>query len=155
MASGADDRPSQPSPLLIPPEIVAAMVDHCRREAPLECCGLLGGNAPAVATIHPLRNVEASPTRYLADPRDVIAAVVALRGRGSEIVAIYHSHPEWAAVPSRVDLETNYYGDLPRIIVSLLGPVPEVRAWRLGPDSFEEVPWHEPPSGVVSAGPTD
>lgn len=155
MASRAGDPTTMPGPLLIPPEIVQAMVDHCRREAPLECCGLLGGKPPAVTSIHPLRNVEASPTRYLADPRDVIDAVVTLRGLGSEIVAIYHSHPEWAAVPSRVDLETNYYGELPRIIVSLLGSEPDVRAWRLGPDSFEEVPWRSPPGGVVSTGPTD
>lgn len=144
-----------PRTLLIPPEIVAAMVDHCRREAPLECCGLLGGHPPSASSIHPLRNVEASPSRYLADPQDVIAAVQDLRKRGAEIVAIYHSHPAWTAVPSRVDLETNYYDDLPRIIVSLLGPEPEVRAWRLGTDSFEEIPWEPAPPEIVSGGPTD
>lgn len=155
MATEPDDPRPRPSPLLIPTEIVAAMVDHCRREAPLECCGLLGGNPPEVSSIHPLRNVEASPTRYLAEPRDVIDAVVALRARAAEIVAIYHSHPAWTAVPSVVDLETNYYGDLPRIIVSLLGDTPDVRAWRLGPDSFEEVPWQPSPAGVAGPGPID
>ena len=117
------------------------MVAHCLREAPLECCGLLGGVAPRVSSFHPLRNAAASETRYDADPHDLIDAVVALRERGAEILAIYHSHPRWEAVPSQTDLRENHYGPVPRIIVSLLGEVPDVRVWRLDPDSYEELPW--------------
>ena len=35
-----------PVPLLIPADIHDAMIAHCLREAPLECCGLLAGIAP-------------------------------------------------------------------------------------------------------------
>jgi proteasome lid subunit RPN8/RPN11 len=128
--------------LEIPREIHDAMVAHCQREAPLECCGLLGGIAPLVSSFHPLRNAAASEVRYLADPQDLIESVVALRQQGAEILAIYHSHPRWAAIPSRTDLEENHYGLVPRIIVSLAGETPTVRIWR-----FEEVAWRivEPP----------
>src|SRR5262249_53514232 len=108
--------------LEIPRVLHDAMVAHCLREAPLECCGLLGGVPPLVSSFHPLRNAEASETRYLADPNDLIKAVVALRERGAEILAIYHSHPRWPAIPSRTDLRENYYGPVPRIIVSLHDP---------------------------------
>ncbi|HEX8199949.1 MAG TPA: M67 family metallopeptidase [Isosphaeraceae bacterium] len=131
-----------PGTLLIPRAIHAAMVDHCRRDAPLECCGLLGGVPPRVTSIFPLRNALASATRYTADSRDLIAAVQALRAQEARILAIYHSHPRWAAVPSRTDLAENHYGDVPRIIVSLLAEPPEVRVWRLDPDSYQELPWH-------------
>jgi proteasome lid subunit RPN8/RPN11 len=117
------------------------MVAHCLREAPLECCGLLGGVPPTVSSIFPLRNALASETRYTADSRDLIAAVQALRAQGAQILAIYHSHPRWAAVPSATDLAENHYGDVPRIIVSLRHERPEVRVWRLDPDSFQELPW--------------
>jgi [CysO sulfur-carrier protein]-S-L-cysteine hydrolase len=130
-----------PVPLLIPRAILGAMIAHCLREDPLECCGLLCGVPPEVASIYPLRNVLASETRYAADPRDLIAVDRELRAGEAQILAIYHSHPRWAAVPSRTDLEQNYYGDLPRIIVSLLGERPEVRAWRLDAVSYEELPW--------------
>ena len=129
------------SPLLIPIPILDAMVDHCRREAPLECCGILGGVDRRVSSFHPLRNTDASEIHYQADPRDLIQAVTALRARGAEILAIYHSHPRWAAIPSRTDLRENYYGDVPRIIVSLLNETPEVRVWRLDPDAYEELAW--------------
>ena len=81
----------------------------------------------------------ASPTRYLADDRDLISAVTTMRGAGEAILAIYHSHPKWPAIPSRTDLEQNYYGEVPRIIVSLLDHPPSVRAFVLSPDSFREI----------------
>ena len=58
-----------------------------------------------------------------------------------KILAIYHSHPRCEAIPSRTDLRENYYGAVPRIIVSLLDETPDVRIWRLDPDSYEELPW--------------
>jgi proteasome lid subunit RPN8/RPN11 len=118
------------------------MVNHCQAEAPRECCGILGGDSPRVASIHPLRNQAAHPeTRYDADPRDILDAYRTLRQRGHAFLAIYHSHPQWEAVPSQTDLATNYYGDLPRIIVSLLTDPPEVRVWRLDPQSYVELSW--------------
>ncbi len=77
-----------------------------------------------VSSFHPLRNAASSETRYDADPRELIDAVVSLRQRGAEILAIYHSHPRWAAIPSRTDLRENHYGTVPRIIVSLLDEIP-------------------------------
>lgn len=129
------------SPLEIPRDLHDAMVAHCVREAPLECCGLLGGFGPRVASFYPMRNAAASETRYYADERDLIAVQLALRDRGEDILAIYHSHPRWEAVPSKADLSENHYGPVPRIIISLLKEVPVVRVWRLDEDSFEELPW--------------
>ena len=39
--------------LEIPAQILEAMVAHCLREAPLECCGILGGVFSRVSSIHP------------------------------------------------------------------------------------------------------
>jgi proteasome lid subunit RPN8/RPN11 len=128
-------------PLEIPRDLHDAMVAHCQREAPRECCGILGGIPPRVSSLFPLANAAASETRYDADPRDLINAVVSLRQSGAEMLAIYHSHPRWPAVPSRVDLEENHYGLLPRIIVSLATATPEVRVWALDRESFRELPW--------------
>jgi [CysO sulfur-carrier protein]-S-L-cysteine hydrolase len=132
---------SQARPLEIPRDLHDAMVDHCKRESPLECCGILGGISSRVRSFHPLRNELASETRYFADARELLAAHVALRECGEEILAIYHSHPRWQAAPSQTDLAENYYGPCPRIIVSLSGDSPEVRVWQLEPDSCQEIPW--------------
>ena len=127
--------------LTIPWDIHHALVAHCAMDAPLECCGILGGVFPDVSLFYPLTNSEASETRYNADPRDLIRVDRDLRAREAEILAIYHSHPRWKAVPSQTDLATNYLGPIPRIIVSLLDDPPVVRAWRLDTNSYEEIPW--------------
>lgn len=128
-----------PDQLLIPANIVDMMIAHCLRENPLECCGLLGGVPPRVSSFHPLRNVAASETRYTADPQQLVEAWRWLREHQAQILAIYHSHPRWEAVPSNTDLKENYWGDTPRIIVSLLTDPPVVRVWRLDPESFTEL----------------
>jgi proteasome lid subunit RPN8/RPN11 len=140
-------------PLEIPRDLHDAMVAHCLREAPLECCGILGGVAPRVSSFFPLGNAAASETRYDADPRDLINAVVSLRQRGADMLAIYHSHPRWPAIPSRVDLEENHYGPLPRIIVSLQGPATEVRIWLLERETYRELPWRIIEPAGENAGP--
>jgi [CysO sulfur-carrier protein]-S-L-cysteine hydrolase len=133
---------AEPEALEIPRDILDAMIAHCVREAPLECCGILGGVAPPLVTsIYRLRNESRSETRYSADPHDLINTQLELRRRGEDILAIYHSHPRWDAIPSRTDLAENYYGEVPRIIVSLLTDSPDVRVWRLDPDSFNELRW--------------
>jgi proteasome lid subunit RPN8/RPN11 len=136
-------------PLLIPADLLELMLDHCRREAPLEGCGILGGIFPLVSSFHPLRNAAASPTRYDADPRDIIAANRRLRERHEQYLAIYHSHPQWEALPSRADLERNFYGLTPRLIVSLLHEPPDVRLWRLYRTSYRELAWKAVPPGVA------
>lgn len=132
---------SQRDVLTIPADIHDAMLAHCLMDAPLECCGILGGVSPHVELFYPLANADASETRYNADPRDIIRALQDMRAREAELLAIYHSHPQWPAVPSKADLALNYYEETPRIIVSLLTSPPKVRVWRLRPDSFEELPW--------------
>jgi proteasome lid subunit RPN8/RPN11 len=121
----------------------ASMVEHCRREAPREACGLLGGAAPRATTCYPMRNIARdAERRYDADPKDLIAAVQDMRANGTEILAIYHSHPKWRAEPSTSDLALNYYEDVPRIIVGLLDPTnPDVRVWRLSRRAYQELPW--------------
>lgn len=131
-------------PLHIPGAILADLFDHARAVAPRECCGLLGGQGLRVDSIHRLRNADGhqqAETHYCADPSDLITAVRAIRDRGAEVVAIYHSHPRWAAVPSKTDLRENYWGATLRPIVSLLTDAPTLRVWRLAEDSFAEVPW--------------
>lgn len=102
---------------------------------------MLSGSGGRVSTLHPLQNAARSETRYVADSGELIQAVRAIREAGTEILAIYHSHPKWKAIPSLTDLRENYYQDVPRIIVSLLDDIPDVRIWRFLAESYEELVW--------------
>jgi proteasome lid subunit RPN8/RPN11 len=125
--------------LEIPASLFDAMIAHAKQESPMECCGLLAGRHSSVSRIFPLRNELGSPVTYSADPRDLFAAYREMRESDLELVAIYHSHPTSEARPSRIDLAENYYGEVPRVIVSLASPKPVVRAILLYNNHFQEV----------------
>lgn len=126
--------------LRIPDPIVRAMIDQARREAPIECCGLLGGVGERVRSIHPLINEAASSTEYLATV-GLFEPMKRMRRLGEELLAIYHSHPASAAVPSRVDLKRNLYPGTVHVIVSLAEREPSMRAYLLEGASYREVAW--------------
>ena len=114
-------------PFVIPRALFDGMRAHAAAEHPRECCGLLAG-AHGATHRYPLRNALASETEFLSEAADMIAAVKDMRANGTRILAVYHSHPASAPVPSKKDIERNYARDVLSVIV---GPGGEVRAWRI------------------------
>jgi len=124
------------------------MLAQARAELPNECCGLFAGRLDAegrcgkVEQRYPLVNAAASPREYLSEPAGMFAGFKDWRDRGLELLAIYHSHPSSAPIPSRTDLERNCYGpDVIDLIIGLHGAEPVVRAWRLTNDDYREADW--------------
>ena len=153
---------STPFQLIVPRPIYDDMIAQARSELPNECCGLLVGqvqesgvrgqesgarghesDTPFVTVVrrYALVNATASQTEYLSDPRSMFEAVRDMRGLGLEIVAIYHSHPTSAPVPSRTDLERNYSPDVMNFIISLQDRDPQMRGWWLEEHNFREADW--------------
>jgi proteasome lid subunit RPN8/RPN11 len=131
--------------LWLPQHLFNDMVDHARRELPCECCGLLAGVAEGqlgrVVERYALVNALASGREFESEPRSMFAAMRAMHKRGLDVLAVYHSHPTSAPVPSRTDLERNYSPDVVNVIVSLAGEAPTVRAWWLTDADYREAEW--------------
>ena len=133
--------------LCIPNPIYAAMLAQATTVLPAECCGLLAGHLRddgAVAEVthrYPLLNALASPTEFLSDPQSMFAAIKDLRIHGTEVLAIYHSHPTSAPIPSRRDLERNYSESVMNLIIGLVGEEPEMRGWWLTATEYREGRW--------------
>ncbi|MGA1368770.1 MAG: Mov34/MPN/PAD-1 family protein [Blastocatellia bacterium] len=133
--------------LTVPLPIYQALMAHALREAPWECCGLLGGVGEAVQSCHPLTNRALTPqTHYFASPEDLFPAMRSLREAGETLLAIYHSHPVGDPFPSETDLELAFY---PQVVYLIVGPLhpepgfsaspPEVRGFLLGGPEVQEV----------------
>lgn len=132
--------------LLLPAQLYIDMLAHAQAELPNECCGLFAGVIEGeVGLVHkryPLVNESASPREYLSDAESMFAAFKDWRHNQLELLAIYHSHPTSAPVPSRTDLERNAYGpEVIDLIVGLAGSDPTVRAWRLTNRDYREAEW--------------
>jgi proteasome lid subunit RPN8/RPN11 len=112
---------------------VDEIVNHARREAPSECCGLIGGNSTSLQTIYPLRNIASEPlVTYEAAPEDLFTAQRAMRERGEQLLAIYHSHPRSKdPEPSATDVRLAYYPTAVYLIVGLGDREPCLRAFRI------------------------
>jgi proteasome lid subunit RPN8/RPN11 len=103
----------------IPQIIYQGMLDHARREWPLECCGILSGKEKTVEKVFQLKNTEESPVQYSMSPRDQLRVFEEMEKESIEMIAIYHSHPHTIPFPSETDVKLAFYPDVSSIIISL------------------------------------
>lgn len=126
----------------LPLALRAELFTHARQQAPLECCGLLGGhrnkNTWRARRVYQLVNEAHSTTEFLA-LEGLIAPFKQMRAEGEELVGIYHSHPTTPPMPSATDLARNYYPQTPHLIISLRAPEPELAAFLLYPHGFTTI----------------
>ena len=117
--------------LRIPLVINDAIITHAREGFPLEVCGILGGIDGKVSINFPMTNTDASNEHFMMDPREQFAVVKELRSKGLAMVGIYHSHPESPARPSAEDIRLALTPDVSYVIVSLAGPEPDLKSFRI------------------------
>jgi proteasome lid subunit RPN8/RPN11 len=117
------------------------MLDHARKEWPLECCGILSGKEKIVQKAFKLKNSEESPVRYSMSPQDQLKVYEEMEKESMEMVAIYHSHPQTIPFPSETDVKLAFYPDVASIIISLKEEESVVKAFRIGKEaiSLEEI----------------
>jgi proteasome lid subunit RPN8/RPN11 len=115
--------------LRIPKAILQGMVEHAKRESPLECCGILSGKEKTVEKAFELENAEGSPVQYSMSPRDQLKVFEEMEKESMEMIAIYHSHPHTIPFPSETDVKLAFYPDVSSIIISLKEEDPVVKAF--------------------------
>lgn len=121
------------------------ILDHARRGAPEEVCGVLSGSDDGdrtrVVAVVPAENVADQPrTTYRIDPEELFAVVEGVEERGREVVGFYHSHPEGPRGPSRTDVARATWTDHVYLVVSLDGSRPFLGAWVWNGVAFADVP---------------
>ncbi|WP_137681024.1 Mov34/MPN/PAD-1 family protein [Aurantiacibacter suaedae] len=108
---------------------------HARLAAPLECCGLLLGQAGAITEARPARNVHLSPqTHFEIDPQALIDAHRAARAGGPQVLGYYHSHPRGPAEPSATDRAMAAHD---RAIWAIVGQDGAIGLWSDNKQGFE------------------
>jgi [CysO sulfur-carrier protein]-S-L-cysteine hydrolase len=125
----------------LPQEMREAIVAHAMREAPRECCGIVAGRDGAPVQVFETRNIAPGNRLYEIDPQQLIdLEFQVLPKLESEIVAIYHSHPESQAYPSPTDIELAFWPDAIYLICSLADRQrPEVRGFIIRNGGVREV----------------
>jgi proteasome lid subunit RPN8/RPN11 len=124
----------------IAPDLLAAVVEHARRDHPNECCGVIAVRDGVAEAVHATENLAASPFRFEVDGPVLLRLLDEIEDSGSELGAIYHSHTRSAPYPSQTDI--NFAANWPGVewlIVGLVGDEPEVRSYRIDDGVVTEV----------------
>ena len=126
--------------ITLPRTLVNTMLHHAQLSPASEVCGLIAERDGVPSRCYQVANVAGEPAHlFQMDPRGQIDAMRAMRERGENLFAIYHSHPDSPPVPSAIDLNQAGYPDALYLIISLgTKGVLEMRGWRLAP-RLEEV----------------
>jgi len=85
-------------------EHLDAMIAHALEDAPIECCGILGGVDGEVRAVRRAKNIEASPYRFRIDPLETAKIEREFDSQGLGMVGFYHSHTGSEPVPSPTDI---------------------------------------------------
>jgi proteasome lid subunit RPN8/RPN11 len=123
------------------------VVAHALRDAPDECCGILGVRDDVVASVHELENVLRGPKVFGFElggssyPR----AMMAIDDADEDLGVLYHSHTRSAPYPSQTDInfgrDRNRLPGVEWLIVGTKGTEPEVRSYLIAEDGeVTEVP---------------
>ena len=115
------------------------MVSHALAEAPNECCGMVASVDGEAVRVFAAVNAAASPLRYEIDGAEQYRIQSQIEDQGWDLGAIYHSHTRSAPYPSQTDINLAFYPDSVYLIIGVVGPQPEVRAFRIVERTVEEV----------------
>ena len=153
------------------------MSAHAERVYPEECCGLMLGKMRSqsdpvqkqLVRLEPLKNewteealdqLDSSGQaltkrrRYWIDPKEMLRVQREARDEGLNIIGVYHSHPNHAAVPSECD-RTLAWPEYAYIIVSVCdGNAVDVQNWALDSEhQFQPEPMTVSPSSATARTP--
>ncbi len=132
-------------------DIRQSSIDLVYRQAeagyPLEVCGLLIGHVDnegwQVSDVRPVANLntDRAADRFQLDPTAYQSIDRELRGSGTDIIGVYHSHPDCPAKPSPTDMDSAWEGFAYPIISVCDGQVAAMHCWSVNPsgDRFRHI----------------
>src|ERR1041385_144105 len=104
--------------MVLPPDVLQAILTHAEKTYPSECCGLVSKSrqGPENFQVFSVPNLQDEMHRrlpadfprtaekaYWMDPLELLRVQKILRRKDAVIAVIYHSHPDAAAVFSEED----------------------------------------------------
>ena len=122
-------------------DVYNQIIAHAKADLPNEACGYLAGLDGVVTLGYQLTNIDHSPEHFSFDPAEQFKTVKDARGKGLQILANYHSHPETPSRPSQEDIRLAFDPNILYFIISLAQQEPVVKAFQIinGTVTIEEL----------------
>ena len=118
--------------MIIPQNIIDALIAQAQKDAPEESCGYLLGTADGTVTENYwMENIDHSSEHFSFAPKDQCAALRYSRDKGLKILANWHSHPASPSRPSQEDLRLANDPTIRYAILSLLDGKPTLNSFKI------------------------
>ena len=106
--------------IIIPRTLANRLLTLAQLTPEVEICGLISRNNEQKYQVYPIDNIANNKSCvFEMQPEQQINAFKLIRENQQNLFAIYHSHPDSEAVPSKKDLDDAAYKDALNIIISL------------------------------------
>ena len=130
-----------PDALKIRGDALRVIEKHVLQFPDEEVCGLLAGKSGVVElTLRTLNAAENPATEYEIAPKELFAAMRAIRASGAAFMGIYHSHPNGSGAPSARDVAEAYYPDAAYLIATIgAGGEAKVQAFSIRDGAAKEI----------------
>jgi proteasome lid subunit RPN8/RPN11 len=118
---------------------------HAKEIYPHECCGFLLGQFDEGGLVRQVRRATNQNTertdRFMISAEEFAKTQFVADETGWEIIGIYHSHPDWPAIPSQTDMESAWEG-VYYLIASVHESMPlNTNVWRLADEGLRRFEW--------------
>ena len=115
----------------IPKDIYEQIILQAQKDLPNEACGYLAGKNGIVTKAYAIKNIDQSHEHFSFDPEEQFAAIKDMRKENLAAIAVYHSHPETPARPSKEDIKLAYDPEIYYVIISLAGDAPDIKSFKI------------------------
>lgn len=119
-------------------QVIESVIEHARRDAPLEACGYLAAKDGIITTSYPLSNTDKSSKHFSFDPKEQFTVVRDARSKGLDLCVVYHSHPHTPARPSAEDIKLAHDPAILYAIISLAGGKEGIKVFKIKNQVAEE-----------------
>jgi proteasome lid subunit RPN8/RPN11 len=127
--------------IIIPLSCYTQIVEHGKLNLPYEVCGLLSGNNNKVQSIWKLENEIQSDRRFFVREKKIAETMKLIEKQKEQVLAVYHSHPTTAAVPSSYDIANHFNENVIMVIISYKSMNPKVKCYRIKNEILIDCPF--------------
>ncbi len=125
--------------LILKRTLADEIISHCKKEFPMEACGILAGKGNEIDLVYAMKNADQDAVSYFMEPQEQLNTMKDIRMKGLEMLGIYHSHGFSRAYPSKKDIELAFYPEASYMIISLKdADKPEIRSFKIVEGKIEE-----------------
>jgi len=119
--------------------VIENIIQHAKKDAPIEACGYMAGSENIISKSYPMVNIYSSPEHFSFDEVEQFKVMRLVRDEKLDIMANYHSHPVTPARPSKEDIKLAYDPNILYFIVSLANGKESIKAFRIINSEVEEI----------------